>query len=66
MKKAQSSPKGTIDPVCGVSVKPDSSKPMASHMGQPLKLDPPRKKGWWARYVERLKKHEGDVRSCCH
>jgi YHS domain-containing protein len=25
-----------------------------------------KKKGWWARYLEKLKKQEGDVRSCCH
>ena len=24
------------------------------------------KKGWWARYLEKLKKQEGDIRSCCH
>ena len=23
-------------------------------------------KGWWARYLEKLKKQEGDIRSCCH
>ena len=24
------------------------------------------KKGWWVRYLEKLKKQEGDIRSCCH
>ena len=66
MKKSQSTSSGTIAPVCGMCVKPDSTRPMTSHKGQTLKPETPHKKSWWARYVMRLKKHEGDVRSCCH
>ena len=66
MKKSQSSSSGTIAPVCGMCAKPDQPNPMTSHEGQTLKSETPHKKSWWARYVARLKKHEGDVRSCCH
>jgi YHS domain-containing protein len=27
--------------------------------------NPGKKKGWWARYLEKLKRNEGDIRSCC-
>ena len=66
MKKSQSGSKGTIAPVCGMCVKPDQPSHMTSHEGQTLEPEIPHKKSWWARYVARLKKHEGDVRSCCH
>ncbi len=67
MKKSQSTSSGNIAPVCGMCVKPDQASPMTSHEDQTLKPETPqKKKSWWARYVARLKKHEGDVRSCCH
>ena len=66
MNKSQSASSGTIQPVCGMCVKPDQPSPMTSHKGKTLKPETSHKKSWWARYVARLKKHEGDVRSCCH
>lgn len=67
MEKAQSTSRGTIQPFCGMCVKPDQPSHMTSHVGKTLKPETPhKKKSWWARYVARLKKDEGDVRSCCH
>jgi hypothetical protein len=65
MKKTQNDQNGTFQPVCGMCVEPDSTRPMMSQKGQTLKPETPHKKSWWARYVARLKKYEGDVRSCC-
>jgi hypothetical protein len=66
MKKTPGSPNKNSAPVCSMCVKPDVTRPMASNEGQRLKPETPRRKGWWARYVARLKKHESDIRSCCH
>ena len=66
MKKTQGSSNKNTAPVCSMCAKPDATRPMAAHEGQSLKPETPRRKGWWTRYVARLKKHEGDIRSCCH
>ncbi len=66
MKKSQGSPNGNSEPVCSMCVKPDGTKPMVAHEGQSSKPETPRRKSWWGRYVARLKKHEEDIRSCCH
>jgi len=64
MKNLQSSSKGLTN--CGCNTNAEPGGPVTSCGCNKKAHDLPRKKGWWARYVERLKKHENDVRSCCH
>ncbi|MCF8130805.1 MAG: hypothetical protein K9N10_20020 [Deltaproteobacteria bacterium] len=64
MKKTQSGSKRITNSGCRTTM--ETGGPVTScGWCNTHKAEPPQKKGWWARYVARLKKHEGDVRSCC-
>lgn len=58
MEKSRVDGKPSATPACcnkGVRMEQQMAK----------KPEPSTKKGWWSRYTSRLKKHEGEVRSCC-
>jgi len=70
------------DPVCGMTVNPKSTDIIATFEDQayyfctegcrktfvenPGKYLKPKKKGWWARYTERLEKATGGQAMKCH
>ena len=85
MMKASPLEKPVVDPVCGMSVDPETAKIIATIEGQnyyfcaegcrktfeknPKKFLEPecdRPKGWWGRYLQRLKKTTGDKPMKCH
>lgn len=85
MMKARPLDKPVVDPVCGMSVNPESTKIRSVIEGQhyyfcaegcrkafeknPKKFLEPecdKPKGWWGRYLQRLKKATGDKPMKCH
>ncbi|HKI49969.1 MAG TPA: hypothetical protein VKA69_11620 [Desulfobacteria bacterium] len=64
MKKSQDGSKSMTASGCSTTM--ETGGTVTSCGCNTHKPEPSQKKGWWSRYVARLKKHEGDVRSCCH
>ncbi|MCG6879518.1 MAG: hypothetical protein LJE96_10300 [Deltaproteobacteria bacterium] len=63
MEKLQNCQGKVVTEACCCSAESGNKRPMNAKTDKTAESSS--KKGWWARYVNRLKKHEGDVRSCC-